>query len=477
MTLRKILFILLVGLVFINCKNDDDGNRFVDSDSDDVFDSFDNCPNDPNNDQLDTDSDGIGDACDDDIDNDGILNENDNCPLVANPDQADDDNDGTGNVCDDGSSYVPLFPCENGMAGPYPCNGYDLLTHFSLADLGAGRGNDSWGWTDPLDGKEYAIIGLDNGTAFIDVTDPANAVYIGKLPTATENSTWRDIKVYQNYAYIVSEASNHGLQTFDLTRLRNVTTTPTTFTADHHLTAMGSCHNIVINEDVGFAYAVGCNTFGGGAHFIDLSNPAVPVSVGGYASDGYTHDAQVITYNGPDADHQGKEIYLGSNENEIVIVDVTDKTNPVHISSVTYANFGYVHQGWFTEDQRYFLLGDETDELGSGFNTRTIIFNLTDLDNPQFLNTYLGPTPAIDHNGYIVDGLYYQSNYSRGLTILDATQVGGGNLNEVGFFDTYPANNSANFNGVWSVYPFFQSKNIVVSDIDSGLFILRKSGT
>ena len=89
------------------------------------------------------------------------------------------------------------LPCDNGLAGNFPCSGYDLMGQFDLNDLNAGSGNDSWGWTDPLDGKEYAIVGLNNGTAFIDISQPANPVYLGKLPTHTTNSLWRDIKVYE----------------------------------------------------------------------------------------------------------------------------------------------------------------------------------------------------------------------------------------------------------------------------------------
>ena len=116
-----------------------------------------------------------------------------------------------------------IVPCVNGRAGIYPCSGYDLQARISLSTMNATLGNDCWGWTDQQTGKEYAIMGLNNGTAFVDISTPDQPVYVGKLPTATVTNTWRDIKVFQDHAFIVSEASNHGLQVFDLTRLRNRT--------------------------------------------------------------------------------------------------------------------------------------------------------------------------------------------------------------------------------------------------------------
>jgi choice-of-anchor B domain-containing protein len=245
--------------------------------------------------------------------------------------------------------------------------------------------NDSWGWIDPDNGDEYALVGLEDGTAFINITDPVNPVYLGKLPTQTSSSTWRDVKTYNNYAFIVSEASNHGIQIFDLTRLRSVANPPVTFDNDAHFNGFGGAHNIVINEDTGYAYGVGANTYGGGTHFVNIQNPLSPQDAGGFATNGYTHDAQVVTYNGPDTDYTGHEILISASGNEqiVSIVDVTDKNNPVSISTISYSNVGYTHQGWFTEDQRYFLLGDEFDESDVGFNTRTVIFDLSDLDNPQ----------------------------------------------------------------------------------------------
>ncbi len=377
-------------------------------------------------------------------------------------------------------------PCENGFAGGYPCDGYDLLSHISISTLAGSqqeRGNDSWGWTDPDSGKEYAIVGLSNGTAFIDISDPINPIFLGRVPTETFSSIWRDIKVHGNYAFIVADAAdNHGMQVFDLTRLRSVSNPPVIFDTDAHYGGVGSCHNIVINPSQPYAYLVGCDELAGGPVFVDISNPLNPVSAGGYSSSGYTHDAQVVTYNGPDSDYTGREIYIGSNgsfgsNNKVVFVDVTNKNNPVLISEIDYDSPGYTHQCWLTEDLNYLLLGDELDEQSFGINTRTIVFDVQDLDNPQVHNEYYGPTEAIDHNGYVLGDKFYLANYTAGLRVVDITDIENPNnaMEEIGYFDTYPPNNVADFDGAWSVYPYFESGNIVISDISRGYFLVRPS--
>ncbi len=389
------------------------------------------------------------------------------------------DSDPVVNNVDEGNATIP---CENGMAGGFPCNGYDLVGRIKLADFSASEANDIWGWTDTSTGKEYAIMGVDNGTVFVDISDAENPVYLGKLPTATFPSGWRDVKVYKDHAFVVSEAGGHGMQVFDLTRLRNVTNAPITFTVDAIYTGFGNAHNIVINEDSGYAYAVGTSTFSGGPHFVNIQDPKNPQAAGGYSMDDYSHDAQVVTYTGPDTDYTGKEIYVGSNgsqvgDDEVVIVDVTDKNNPQLIKSFVYENAGYTHQGWFTEDQKYFILGDETDEGVFGFNTRTLIFDFSDLDNPVLHHTYSGPTKAIDHNGYVKGDTFFLANYTAGVRMLDISGIDSKNVSEVAYFDTYPLDDMVAFSGVWSVYPYLASGNIIVSDIVSGLFIIRKSGT
>jgi len=368
--------------------------------------------------------------------------------------------------------------CENGFAGIFPCNDYDLLSHMTLEELkGGNSGNDSWGWTDPVSSKEYVLMCTFTGVSFVDITNPIDPILIGTLPTATSNSSWRDVKVYNDYAFVVSEASGHGMQVFDLSRLRDVTSTPEIFTEDVRYTQFGNAHNIVINEESGYAYAVGTSTFNGGPHFVNIQDPTNPISAGGYGNDSYSHDAQVVTYNGPDTDYTGREILIGSNENEVFIVDVTDKNSPINISSISYSNIGFTHQGWFTEDQKYFILGDEIDEVNYNTQTRTLVFNFSDLDNPTFHMQHLGPTTSIDHNVYVKGNLLYQANYTSGIRVIDISDIENNIMTEVGSFDTYPENNNTSFHGAWNVYPYFASGNIIISDIERGLFIIRKSGS
>jgi choice-of-anchor B domain-containing protein len=378
-----------------------------------------------------------------------------------------------------------------GEASGFDCESVDLVSFLPLAHMGAERGivtNDVWGWTDPETGQEIVLVGMSNQTAFVDVTDPGMPTYLGRLPmpeTATA-STWRDMKVYQDHMYVVSDgAGEHGMQVFDLTRLRGLDgSDPQTFASDAHYDQIASAHNIVINEETGFAYSVGSSgggqTCGGGLHMINIQNPLAPVFAGcfqdmstGRQRTGYSHDAQCVVYHGPDTDYQGREICLGSNETALSIADVTDKSNPLTIAMASYPNVGYSHQGWLSEDHSYFFMGDELDESGGNVtNTRTLIWDLADLDDPILAREYMAETKATDHNLYILGNTMYQSNYKSGLRVLDISDPENPQL--VGNFDTVPyGGDDASMTGSWSNYPYFKSGVVVVTSSREGLFVVR----
>jgi len=520
-------------------------------------------------------------------------------------------------------------PCIEGMAADtFPCDRVDMMSFVSHEELGTTFVNDIWGWTDRR--KDYALVGAREGTVIVDISDAKRPEVMGIVPTASTagNDVWRDIKVYEDHAFIVSEHTNHGVQVFDLTRLRNWDGTYTTFEPDARYTGHGSAHNININEDTGFAYSVGAGPFsslpqpnsvivdapssaageylaagaafgppptqagltgnfalvndgsaspsqgcgalvgfpagaiaiadrgtcpfvqkaanaqaagavalvvansapgdpftmggsdptltipsvmvsladgatikaglpatggvlandppplcGTGLHMIDISDPLNPTFAGCDDSNDYIHDTQCVIYEGPDAEFQGHEICFSSNgiayelegRNFFAITDVTDKANPVTLSRMPYDGSGYSHQGWLTPDQTFFIHGDEGDEQLGGVNTTERVWNVEDLRNPFIHQVFVNDTTSIDHNVYTEGGHAYQSNYTTGLRVYDIRDIAGAGIEEVAFFDIYPENDNATFEGgTWSNYSNFrQNKIVAVSSIDRGLFILR----
>mmetsp|Transcript_40724 Transcript_40724/g.49564 ORF Transcript_40724/g.49564 Transcript_40724/m.49564 type:complete len:612 (+) Transcript_40724:33-1868(+) len=366
--------------------------------------------------------------------------------------------------------------CHNGYAGKYPCSGVDILSFIPVSLLvrearsNKGEIIDCWGWTDPTTKKEYAIANTTTGTSFIDITDPVNPIFVGKVRSRGA-SWWSDIKTYKNYAFIVSENKNHGLQVVELTQLRKYDAN-SKLQETAHYDGFGFAHNIVINEETGFAYVVGSNKCKGGLYIINIEKPSAPKFVGCYDEDGYTHDAQCVIYKGSDKRYNGREICFAENENTVTIVDVTDKKKMVLLSKTGYKQVGYTHQGWLTEDHDYLLFGDETDEEEYGIKTTTFVLNVKNLKDPKLIGIHRAKTDAIDHNMYVKGNYLYQANYRAGLRILSLSDVSKGELKEVGFFDVYPDDDAAKFNGAWSNYPYFDSGSILVSVIEQGVFVL-----
>ena len=362
-------------------------------------------------------------------------------------------------------------PCVNGRAGDFPCDGISLRARVALDVMGGTFGNDIWGWSDGEAGPEYALMGLNTGTAFVDVSNPEDPVFLGRLPTEAETSIWRDIKVYRDHAFIVADnAGDHGMQVFDLGRLRGPLASRV-LEADVVYREFGPAHNLAINEETGFAYAVLTDTCEGGLHIMDLRVPTNPQFRACHA-DAPVHDVQCVVYRGPDGEHVDREICISSNEGHVAVVDVTDKSALRTLASIVYPEFAYVHQGWLTADHRFFLLGDELDETDFGVPTRMHVFDVSDLDAPEYLYPHELETRATDHNLYVRGNLVFAANYSSGLRVLEIGDLANRELEEVAFFDTFPQNDDVDLWGAWSVYPYLPSGTVIVSDMRNGLFVL-----
>lgn len=377
------------------------------------------------------------------------------------------------------ATSVIAQPCVGGMAGIYPCENVDLLSFVPLANIGANPNtdntNDIWGWVSPVTNKEYALVGVSNGLAFVDISNPSVPVYLGTLPPHTGNSLWRDVETLDHYCFVGSEASGHGLQVFDLLQLDNVTS-PTSFVETAYYGGFGHSHTIAIDPVSKILMAMGSDTFNGGPHLVDISNPLQPTILGGYQDAGYTHDGTILTYNGPDLNHQGDVIVVACNGNSswgVVTLDVTNPTDILFLDNYNYPQTGYTHQGWFTKDMAHYLVDDELDEQNLGTTTRTHIFDFSDLDNIGYMNYYLSTNTSIDHNLYTKDQFVYESNYRSGVRILDASRVSNSILNEVGYFDLFPANDLPQFSGTWSNYPYLPSGVNLATSMYDGFFILK----
>ena len=375
--------------------------------------------------------------------------------------------------------------CTEGDAGGFDCDGVDLVAFVPLDWLGGGPGervSDVWGWTDPETGREYALVGRTGGAAIVDVTDASNPTLLGTV--GANPSGARDLKVYADHLFFTGDgAGNHGLVVFDLARLREPGPYPKDFDPDAVYDGIASAHNLVMDTESGFAYPVGASgggeTCGGGLHAVDVRDPKNPTFAGcftdteGLIYQGRTHDAQCTVYRGPDEDFAGRQLCFSSNETALRIIDMTDKANPTPIGTATYPGLAYVHQGWLTDDHRYYYLNDELDELvGSTERTRTYVFDVAELDDPILLGSVDGPNRSTDHNLYVKGDRMYQANYQAGFRLFDISDPEA--PEEIGWFDTTPYDGDPpGFVGAWTAYPYLESGTLLITSMNEGLFLLR----
>lgn len=388
------------------------------------------------------------------------------------------------------SAPTDEIECQNGTAGPYLCEKVDFLSYLSVQELGGTHDTKAanlWGWTDPLTGSRYVIFGTNEHTAFVDATDPVNPVYLGSLPTATTAADrYRDVKVYDHYAFIIADVpSQHGMQVFDLHKLRTVTSPPVTFAADATFDGFGNAHNLFINETTGYAYVTRitnptlCN---GSVYMVDVRDPLNPAFAGCYGDGGLASDAMCVVYDGPDSAYQGHELCLVASDDDILIADVTDKAAPVTLATLTYPDIARAHLAWLTPDHRYFVSADMNDEMMSGLNTRIFVWDFQNVEAPQLIGIYEGPSPASDHNVWIKEQYAYVGNFRAGVRILDTSAIASGTLTQAAYFDMVPAdNNTGHTGGAWALYPYFDDSLLAVSETGDhqsgggGLYLLRQT--
>lgn len=365
----------------------------------------------------------------------------------------------------------------------FPSAGVTLGSWIAVTDFDASAtaANDCWGYVSPS-GREYAIIGLSLGTGFVEVTDPANALVVAVLSGPT--SSWRDIKTYQQYAYVVSEGGS-GIQVFDLTQIDSgIVTLANTVTTGGRL----ATHDVAVNTQSGRLYRAG----GGGSspvkglRIYSLTDPSLPVFVGEW-NDRYCHDAQVVTWS--EAPYAGVEVaFCYANDTTtagnpgIEILDVSDPQNVTSIGSLNLSlppifshPASYSHQGWLSIDRSYVYFDDEVDEHDTGNPTTTRIIDVSDLANPTQVATFSNGNTSRDHNLFTRGNLIFEANYRSGLRVFDASNALA--PTEIAFFDTYPDDDDAHYNGLWGVYPYFPSGTVIGSDIEKGLFVWTLSGT
>lgn len=314
--------------------------------------------------------------------------------------------------------------------------------------------NDVWGYADQQ-GNEYALVGLVNGTSIVDVTDPAQPIEKAYIPGPT--STWRDLKTWGNYAYVVHDTysgdlPSQGLLIVNLKDLAAGEITFSSFDFDGQLT---NAHNIYIDEN-GCVYLFGGNFAIGGALMFDVSqDPENPVYLGVF-DDYYLHDGMV----------RGDTLWGAAiHEGVVAAIDVSDKSDPVILGS-TFTPGTFTHNAWISDDGNYVFT---TDEITSGYIAAVDVSNVTDMSVIDQIQSWSPQENVIPHNTHVKGNFLVTSYYCDGVTVVDASDPF--NLQEVAYFDTSDSIGGTS-SGAWGTYPWLPSNRILVTDRQEGLHIL-----
>ncbi|MGQ0720311.1 MAG: choice-of-anchor B family protein [Candidatus Eiseniibacteriota bacterium] len=310
--------------------------------------------------------------------------------------------------------------------------------------------SDVWGYTAP-NGAEYALLGTWNGVAVINVSDPSQPYQTGFVPGA--NSLWRQVKTYQHWAYVTNESSG-GLGIIDLSDPENpVQRAP--------YTGFARAHNLFIDETTARCYIVGSNLGVGGIRILSLADPEHPVEVGSWEVL-YVHDVMVR------ADRAYcSAIYAA----QLIMLNVANPAAiPAPLGTISNYISAFTHSAWPTDDNQYVMTTDEV----TGASVR--MWDVSNLPASSQTDAYRPNPSGSPHNVFIDGDLAFVSHYTAGVRVLDVTNPHA--MQEMGWYDTYPATNGAGFEGCWGVFPYFGTNPdlFVASDIQTGLWVFEYRG-
>ena len=328
-----------------------------------------------------------------------------------------------------------------------------------------------WGYTDSR-GREYALMGTESGTTIIDVTVANAPVQVDFVPgPVAPPYYWREIKTYQNFAYVVSEgispAQYTGIQVIDLSTLPGAVASVSSVRWPGVNANSASAHTISLDEAGNLYIQGGSATAGmdgsaGGVRIFSLANPAQPAPVGWY-SPRYVHDALIH-----------KNILFNCNifnNGWIDVLDISNRSQPVLITQIIYPR-GFSHSADVTADGNYLITTDELRGLTVKFWDIQVLWdnNPANDGNIELVAEYIGDASQVAHNVHVRGRYAYLSHYVEGLKILDVANPR--DPAEVAYYDTYP-NPGSGYAGNWGVYPYLPSGHILVSDMQTGLYVFK----
>lgn len=316
--------------------------------------------------------------------------------------------------------------------------------------------SDIWGYVAP-DSTEYALVGVRNGLSVVSLANPAAPVEVDFVPGAS--STWRDIKVWGNYAYVVADQGADGLAVIDLSGLPNSVSNTfwqPTITINGVSGTLTQSHNIYIDEN-GIGYLAGSNLNAGGMVFLDLNTPTGIPNYIGAGPARYSHDVFV----------RGDTMWSSDiNAGWFSVVDVSNKANPVELATQN-TPFNFTHNAWLSDDGNTLYTTDEQS------NAPVASYDVSDLSDIKKLDEFRPPATVgagvIPHNTHTKGDFQVVSYYTDGIVVIDATMPDW--LVQAGQYDTYGGPDGG-FNGCWGAYPFLPSGLILASDINTGLYVL-----